>query len=698
MKFYFCEKCGKRVTDADLADGRAHDKQAKGVYCHACAASVLTMEFKPLTMGEADAILAQEQDARRTTTPSRGSGAIQRPAGTQDHKRSTSAIRIVPAKARPAAPTQPSGGSLWPFMLVIAAALLCVGLALVLSSGSGAPSRHAAAPPAPAPPQRPADSPAPGIRAPEPAPEVERPPAAPQPETPPVPAAAPVDVPAPATPHPPAVQPAAPEPQPAAPAVPVTPSAETAVDKQLSDWFAMWRAKGLKDAAVRDALAGLPAVWSADLRTALDGLARRDQELIAAFRKRIGDTVRLETKSKGIQNGKLEAVDGQVLVVAREFIINGRVQGSTTVRIALEELAPATLQAFYAEPEPVHAAVWLSRALAQAAEQDLAAAARSLAQANGLPVQAPLAAALEQERVLQAEQRASAAWNALAARLAQPLTQAQARELEKEFDAWEKAHAATAFARTLPQPARHAEARDELRRLIAGLDPRIAQAFKGRLEQFNPRKQELTLLYDLKLEEQLMDWGRAPGTPVGPASGAKFDKNGFWTVSGGSTSVWLSMPFVDAANFKLRMDYKLGHKPSETNKRVLFYFYAGTLPQDAAKYVLSAGPGGFYLTSYHEALNAVDITKVKAYQKSATPLDEEGALELEWAGRKFGVKVNGKAVMGYEADKPPEHPGFMIGGGWGTNYTIRRLAITARYNQAAFDQFMNRAKPPAPEK
>lgn len=703
MKFYFCEKCGKRVTDADLADGRARDKQVKGVHCQDCASSVLTMEFKPLTVGEADAILAREQDAQRATAPSRGSGAVQRPAGTQDHKRGTSAIRIPPAKARPAGPAQSSGSPLWLFTLAIAASLLCVGLALVLGSKPGAPARHAearpaAASPAPAPPQRPAEPPAPGPRAPEPAPEAERPPAAPQPETPPVPAPAPVAAPAPATPQPPAVQPSAPEPQPAAPAVPAAPPAEPAADKQLGDWFALWRAKGLKDAAARDALAGLQAAWSADLRAALDGLARRDLDLVAAFRKRVGETVRLETKARGVQNGKLEAVEGQVLVVAREFIINGRVQGSTTVRIALDELAPAAVQAFYPEPEPAHAAAWLSRALAQAAEQNLDAAASSLAQANGLPVQTPLAVVLEQERALQAGQRASAAWNALAARLAQPLAQAQARELEKEFEAWEKTHAASAFAKNPAQQARCAEARDELRRVIAGLDPRIAQAFKGRLEQFDPRKRELALNYDLKLEEQLLDWGCVLGAPPGPGSALRFDKNGFCTVSGSATSVWLTMPFVDAANFKLRMDYKHGHKPAETNKRVLLYFYAGTLPQDAAKYVLSAGPGGFYLTSHHEAVNVIDITKVKAFQKSATPLDDEGVLEAEWAGRKFSLKVNGRAIMDYETDKPPVHPGLMIGGGWGAIYSIRKLHLAARYNQAAFDQYLNRAKPAAPEK
>lgn len=45
MKFFFCESCGKRVSEADLADGRGRDKQAKGVYCRECAKGVMTLDF-----------------------------------------------------------------------------------------------------------------------------------------------------------------------------------------------------------------------------------------------------------------------------------------------------------------------------------------------------------------------------------------------------------------------------------------------------------------------------------------------------------------------------------------------------------------------------------------------------------------------------------------------------------------------------
>lgn len=45
MKFYFCESCGRRLTEEELMTGKAFDKQAKGYYCKGCAVNVMTAEF-----------------------------------------------------------------------------------------------------------------------------------------------------------------------------------------------------------------------------------------------------------------------------------------------------------------------------------------------------------------------------------------------------------------------------------------------------------------------------------------------------------------------------------------------------------------------------------------------------------------------------------------------------------------------------
>jgi hypothetical protein len=45
VKFYFCETCGKRITDKQILDGLGRDKKLKGVYCKDCAVGVTTTEF-----------------------------------------------------------------------------------------------------------------------------------------------------------------------------------------------------------------------------------------------------------------------------------------------------------------------------------------------------------------------------------------------------------------------------------------------------------------------------------------------------------------------------------------------------------------------------------------------------------------------------------------------------------------------------
>src|SRR5436190_20238104 len=49
MNFYFCEACGKRVTEIDIEKGTARNKQLKGVYCTGCSEGVNTMTMLPIT-------------------------------------------------------------------------------------------------------------------------------------------------------------------------------------------------------------------------------------------------------------------------------------------------------------------------------------------------------------------------------------------------------------------------------------------------------------------------------------------------------------------------------------------------------------------------------------------------------------------------------------------------------------------------
>ncbi len=94
MKFYFCEGCGKRITDKDIDAGLGKNKKLKGVYCKGCAAGVMTMETLPLTDEAAQSIL-------KSSTPS---PSEPRTASTKTRNRRTSAYSIPPAKTRSSLP------------------------------------------------------------------------------------------------------------------------------------------------------------------------------------------------------------------------------------------------------------------------------------------------------------------------------------------------------------------------------------------------------------------------------------------------------------------------------------------------------------------------------------------------------------------------------------------------------------------
>lgn len=85
MKFYFCQGCGRRITEKDIAVGEGRDKKLKGVFCSECAVGVTTMESLPVTDEEAKQILDAEGQAAPSASGTRG-------------VRRTSGARIPPAQ------------------------------------------------------------------------------------------------------------------------------------------------------------------------------------------------------------------------------------------------------------------------------------------------------------------------------------------------------------------------------------------------------------------------------------------------------------------------------------------------------------------------------------------------------------------------------------------------------------------------
>src|SRR5258708_3330671 len=77
MKFFFCETCGKRITDQQV-----RDKKLKGVYCDDCANNVMTMEFGSALTDQQARAIAGAATASRVTKPHRSGlhAAAARPA------------------------------------------------------------------------------------------------------------------------------------------------------------------------------------------------------------------------------------------------------------------------------------------------------------------------------------------------------------------------------------------------------------------------------------------------------------------------------------------------------------------------------------------------------------------------------------------------------------------------------------------
>ncbi len=130
MKFYFCEKCGKRVTEMDIEGGSAKNKKLKGIYCTACSAGVMTMETLPMNDEEAKQLL-------RTHSPRTESRA------SRTRMKAPSARRMGESqKAGPSRPEAISGPSflerhkILPIAGGVGAVLLVAGIFLLAGNGS----------------------------------------------------------------------------------------------------------------------------------------------------------------------------------------------------------------------------------------------------------------------------------------------------------------------------------------------------------------------------------------------------------------------------------------------------------------------------------------------------------------------------------------------------------------------------------
>jgi len=112
-KFYFCETCGKRITDKQILEGLGRDKKLKGVYCKDCAVGVMTMEM--------DAVNIEQLGKEKPKTPS-GQDATK-----PTQRKGSGAVRLHDIAQRPHPPGKATTGAKndrFPMLLAIGAAFV----------------------------------------------------------------------------------------------------------------------------------------------------------------------------------------------------------------------------------------------------------------------------------------------------------------------------------------------------------------------------------------------------------------------------------------------------------------------------------------------------------------------------------------------------------------------------------------------
>ncbi|MBE7462726.1 MAG: DNRLRE domain-containing protein [Planctomycetes bacterium] len=130
MKFYFCEKCGQRLTEKDVEAGQARDKKLRGVFCSDCSQGVLTLETVPMNEAEAREVLAREGGG--SPTPPLAKSVARAPSSER-----------MPAAARRAQPRGRAEGARHPALFIggiVAGLGLMVLLVLLLRGGGSRPA------------------------------------------------------------------------------------------------------------------------------------------------------------------------------------------------------------------------------------------------------------------------------------------------------------------------------------------------------------------------------------------------------------------------------------------------------------------------------------------------------------------------------------------------------------------------------
>lgn len=678
MKFYFCEKCGARLTEEDLARGEANDKKLRGVFCRDCAVGVLTLETIPLDEARAREIL---------NTP-----GAEMPAAAK-HKRKTSSHRIVPApRAAPrvhrTTPDAPPSRRWIPFAGLGFAGLLLIAVFLAPASKSATPLQTTASVEStPDPPLRVTHDPRPPPGAPLAEPE-----ARPLPIAPEAPPAPPEPVPAPAPPLEPAPSPA-PVPAPVEPPAASAPAVEPAQPPPAFD-PAPLLGKLLADlkqhgtSAAQERLARelsvpdeLRARFAAALAWPLE-LRKQARVVLSAL---LHKPLKLDTKDGAVQ-GNLDRVDDEGIWVARRFQINGAWKDGPVQGVPWNELTIQGLRALVPAAETLSPAEAFALAFACAGQGDAAAAEPLLNLALEHPLTPVLAAWLKQTQAARKEEDARLQWSAWAKRLHDCRTSVEAKELARLLEQWEAAFQATDFAQDESQRKERLEFKQQLDRIAVGLDPRVAKLFNGDIASFEPRTQTIELHYDLKNLRHRLDFkydaydASRKGELV---AGIVETPDGLRLYSSRPFTRVLHMPALLAGSATVAGKYK----HFKISYDGFLFGCAFGMEDSSGKAVPLIGQLASGRDGAGRAASVVEFTNWYSQPKRKTePVaqaePEEGTFEFACSGARYVVKFNATELLAYDAPEFNDRVGLSIVAGRNVSMLLTHLSIKGRIDPA----------------
>jgi formylglycine-generating enzyme required for sulfatase activity len=156
MNFWYCETCGKRLTEKDLEEGSARNKKLNGVFCKDCSVGVMTMEMDAISIEQAAKAKAPAPPSRTSNSgsvPRKGSGIIRPQEIPQRHS------------VRSSTPTLKSQNG--PLLLAGAAALLVACIVVFVGVRNRGASREQLSQTSPKAPALPASVPVPAAAPPK---------------------------------------------------------------------------------------------------------------------------------------------------------------------------------------------------------------------------------------------------------------------------------------------------------------------------------------------------------------------------------------------------------------------------------------------------------------------------------------------------------------------------------------------------